>query len=99
MEQRWDGELERRGIAAVTVLLSKTGSGPGAMVQLGLGGGNPTHDYVATWLGRKEAEAAALAERRYRENLKPAQEGAKWAKWAFVASAIAAALALVALVK
>jgi hypothetical protein len=99
LEKRWDAELEKRGVAAVTVLLMNVGTGPGAMIQLGLGGGNPTRVYVEGWLGRKEAEAVTLAEHRHRETLEPARKGARWAFWAFLVGAAAAVLALIGLYK
>jgi hypothetical protein len=69
------------------------------MVQLGLGGANPTHEYVEAWLGRKETEAANLAEHRHKETLAPARKGARWAFGAFLVGAAAAVLSLIALFK
>ena len=105
LEQRWDAELEKRGLAAVTLLLDayNVGIGRNAEVRLFVPGlENPQRDYVEGWIRRKEGEGSRLAEDRHRETLRVGEEalrvsrkGVRWAFWAFVMGALSVLIGLV----
>ena len=100
--RRWDEELERRGVAAITAYLASGGVGTGQNAEVHLfvtGLENPQRQYVERWLGRKEAEADRLAEDRHRETLKVSRKSARWAFWAFIAGAVAVFVGLLSLLK
>lgn len=102
IHKRWDAELERRGVSAVIAYLAsdQVGASQNADVRLFVVGlEDPARRYVERWLGRKEADAARLAEERHRETLRIGQKAARWAFWAFVAGAAAVAIGLASLLK
>jgi hypothetical protein len=76
LEERWNTELDKRGIVVVAAFLANNhfvGQGELAEFKLFVAGlQNPTKSYVERWLARKEAEAAQLTEavRRRSRNLK-----------------------------
>jgi hypothetical protein len=96
-----DAELDKRGRAAIAAMLTEAvGANRGATVRLWVQGlPDPDRAYVEDWLGRKEAEEAALAARRHEEALKPAQDAARWAWWACVIGGAALVVSLIALLK
>ena len=96
VQRKWDAELERRGVAAVAAYLAsdKVGTTQNAIIPLYIGHPDPERAYVEAWLGRKEDDAAQLAEARHQESLAVGQNAVKWAFWAFVAAVVGVLVAL-----